>query len=596
YVLEIPLTGEEITIDFTPEELKNWEKSPVIEYSQMGYHQKQRKVAILELDERTKNLQEAVLFNYKINGEKKEVLRKMPKEWGKYLRYQYATFDFSEINKEGTYYIQYQDEVAGPFNIAESALKKNNWELSLNTFLPVQMCHMRVQDRGNLWHNACHLDDGLQAKAPLPFFDGFYQSNETETSFAPESTIPGFNKGGWHDAGDDDVNTGSSGKATYHLSMIENEFDLAYDNTEFDFSKKEVFIGKPDGKRDVIQQLMHGVDFLLGQYTALDHSVVGVISNNWETYTMAGDWGSYTDNLFFSPSLNEEQKNATHSGRKDDRLIFTNKDTNREYFVAAILSSSYRALKKYDKALANKCLEQAKTIWQREQNSKPKFYPSVGTPTNLVVESTNAAVELFISTSDTSYLNVLIANQDSLMKNFESLAWSVSRVVDQIKDEKFQAKWQKELSSYSNKLKIQLAENPFGVILDKQVWGLGWNILWRTYKHYYLIKKYPELFPPEQLFNAIEYINGRHPGSNHTLISGVGTKSLLVAFGINREHYSSIPGGLYSGTAMIQPDFPELKDHHPFLWQQSEYIVFGATPYIFCTLGAQRLVDEGYLE
>ena len=33
-----------------------------------------------------------------------------------------------------------------------------------------------------------------------------------------------------------------------------------------------------------------------------------------------------------------------------------------------------------------------------------------------------------------------------------------------------------------------------------------------------------------------------------------------------------------------------MKDDHPFLWQQSEYIVFGATPYAFCVLAADRLL------
>jgi len=296
------------------------------------------------------------------------------------------------------------------------------------------------------------------------------------------------------------------------------------------------------------------------------------------------------------PSLSPRQKTATHSGKKDDRYVFTNKDSRREYLVAAILASSTRALKKHDPELAKKSLQRAKEIWEREQNSEPKLYRSVGTPRNLIAESVNASVELYLATSDSKYLDFVLRQKDSIATNMKEVAWSVSRIIDDIEDVAFQEKWMVALGKLSETLQSNFEKNPFGVDLPRQVWGLGWSVLWSSYKHYYLIKKYPELFPPKQLFDALAYINGRHPGSNHSFITGVGSNSLMVAFGINREHYSAIPGGLYSGTAMVLPDFPELKEDHPFLWHQSEYIVFGATPYIFCTLGAQKLVEEGYLD
>ena len=68
-------------------------------------------------------------------------------------------------------------------------------------------------------------------------------------------------------------------------------------------------------------------------------------------------------------------------------------------------------------------------------------------------------------------------------------------------------------------------------------------------------------------------------------------RSLTVAFGINRADYSYLHGGNASGTALIKPDFPELKLDYPWSWQQSEYVMGGAASYIFLVLAAERLLE-----
>jgi hypothetical protein len=61
---------------------------------------------------------------------------------------------------------------------------------------------------------------------------------------------------------------------------------------------------------------------------------------------------------------------------------------------------------------------------------------------------------------------------------------------------------------------------------------------------------------------------------------------------MNRSDYSYIPGGVFSGVNMIEPDFPELMEDHPFIWQQSEYIIHGATPYVFTVLAVDRYFNK----
>ncbi len=583
---------QSVSLTFRPNLQPNWQKPPMIAVSQVGYHPKQQKRAIIELEQGTKTVESARLMKLDNSGNWQTIKTGAPQLWGDYLRYTYAVFDFSEITAPGLYAIEYGNQRTHVFKIASDVYQDGIWQPVLETFVPVQMCHVSVRDRIRVWHAACHLDDALQAPAPLPFFDGFSQSDKTETRFEPKTTIPGLNVGGWHDAGDDDVNTGSTGRATYHLALAIEEFGLNSDQTTVDFDKRDVFLHQPDGVSDALQQVMHGIHWLVAQYRQIDHSIVGVISSSWDTYLQTADWGVFTDNLFYNPQMKPDEKDGQYSGKFDDRYAFTNKDTRREYLVAAIFSASSRVLRDHDKNLADECLNYARQIWEYEENHAPVLYPSVGTPRSLIAERTNAAVELFLTTGDQKFLKAILAKEAETLKEIRQTGWTLSRVIDRINSKSFKKNFEGRLREYSQSHAARLNETPFGVIADWQVWGIGWNILWRAQQHYFLIKKYPHLFPKEELLAAVNYTLGVHPGSNTSLVSSVGTHRPIPAFGINRHDYSHIPGGVYSGTALVLPDFPELKDDHPFLWQQSEYMIFGATPFIFCVLAADKLLNE----
>lgn len=95
----------------------------------------------------------------------------------------------------------------------------------------------------------------------------------------------------------------------------------------------------------------------------------------------------------------------------------------------------------------------------------------------------------------------------------------------------------------------------------------------------------------------MNFVLGVHPGSNtSSFASGVGSRSLTVAYGVNRDEWSYIPGGVGSGTALIRPDFPELLEW-PYLWQQTEYVMGGgASDFMFLVLAADRLMDKQSLK
>ncbi|MBD3290110.1 glycoside hydrolase [candidate division KSB1 bacterium] len=580
-----------IHLVFRPNAIQGWMRTPVIAHSQVGYHPAQQKRAILELDPRTENFEEANLIKITAQGEQ-VVFSNVPEKWGNFYRYLYAIFEFTEVRDEGVYQIQYGEEKTLPFRIADELYQQGVWQPSLLVFLPVQMCHVSVKDRERLWHGLCHKDDGLQAPAPLPFYDGYRQTEETETQYDPNTTIPGMNVGGWHDAGDDDVNTGSSGKTTYHIALAYEEFQPDIDQTTVDYENNSVHLHRSDGVPDMLQQVKHGVDFLLAQYRAADHSFVGVISKDWEIYLQEGMWGHMTDNLFYDPKLPPDTCVAGHSGTFDDRYIFTNKDTRREYAVITYLAASERVLKNEYPKTAAECLQTAKRIWSYEESHKPVFYPSVGTPRNLTEERTNAAVELYLCTEDRSYLEAMVQNKNDVFKNIDKTAWTIARVINDIDDASFKREFEQRLVSYRDELHKDLAANPFGVFYEPEVWGFGWDILWGIYTHYYLVKHYPDIFPLQPLEDAVHYSLGAHAASDISLVSGVGAHDPIPAFGMNRSDYSYIPGGLYSGVNLNRPDFPELKSDHPYLWQQSEYIVFGATPFIFAVLAVDHILNN----
>ncbi len=129
------------------------------------------------------------------------------------------------------------------------------------------------------------------------------------------------------------------------------------------------------------------------------------------------------------------------------------------------------------------------------------------------------------------------------------------------------------VTEYRSKVDALAKETPYGVPYKPDIWGAGWNIQRFGWDQWMLHLSFPDLFPRTYALQALSFILGVHPGSNTaSFVSGVGAKSLTTAYGYNRADWSHIPGGSASGTALIRPDFPELK-HWPFFWQQTEYVL-----------------------
>ncbi|MBG0860198.1 MAG: glycoside hydrolase family 9 protein [Bacteroidales bacterium] len=584
------VTASAIEWTIEPEIVPGWKREPVIAVSQIGYHPGQKKQAVIELDRRVSRLEKASLVKITGKNSNSEILSMIPEKWGKFLCYNYAVFDFSSVTDPGMYMVQYGGKSSFPFAIDSNIYKAGVWQPALEGYFPIQMCHIKVRDRMAIWHGACHLDDALQAPLDIVHIDGYRQYKEAETNYKPLTTVPFLNTGGWHDAGDDDLAAGSQAATTQFLVLASEILGDGFDQTYVNWDDLYVEMHRPDGVPDFVQQIKHGVLNLLSGYRAAGHSFAGIIANR-EGRNITGDWASQTDQLFYDQRMNPKQKNMTHSGVMDDRWVFTSKDTGLEYLVSAALASASRSLKDFDPRLASECLETARKVWDYEQTSEPVQKPAGYVPRNTKLQEIISTGELLITTGEEKYATHMISLLPAIQANIGRAAWCVARAGDRLKDEAFNNAFRNALQTYKTRLDSTLSANPFGVPWRPAIWGIGWDIQNYALEHYYLIQEYPDLFSPELLYRVVNYVLGCHPGSGTSLVSGVGAHSITNAFGVYRHLESYIPGGMVSGTALIRPDFPELKETTPFLWQQSEYVMPGAASYIFCVRAAEKLLN-----
>jgi endoglucanase len=222
--------GNEIEWIIKPEIHDSWKSKPVVGISQIGYQSAEPKVSVIEMD-RTDNVDSIFLCRLGSDGKKQVVKSGMPEVWGPYYRKSYAKFDFSDVKDEGIYFIEYRGNRTESFVISPNLYSREFWRPTLETFIPVQMCHVSVWDRMRLWHGICHLDDALQAPPGKEHFDHYQMDDQTNTKFKAYEHIPDYNVGGWHDAGDNDIESPSNTSTLYTLSLTWEEFGEASDQT-----------------------------------------------------------------------------------------------------------------------------------------------------------------------------------------------------------------------------------------------------------------------------------------------------------------------------------------------------------------------------
>jgi len=596
-ILPIGKTGTVVEWMLTPNGIVNWVKEPVVSHSQVGYHPDFEKVAVIELDANDKPLPTASLFRIDGNGGRSKVFEGKVSRWGKYMRYNYFRFDFSEIKTSGIYQIRYGNVTTDPFPIAKNAYQ-NAWHQTLDTWFPVQMDHMFVKEAYRIWHGNPHQDDALQAPTDTLIHDGYRMGSSTDTKYKPLEHIPGLNIGGWFDAGDFDIQTGSHISVVNYLVGIWEDLHIKRDQTLVDRDRKCVSIHQPDGVPDLLQQIEQGTLALIAQHRAIGHAIRGIVQSRLFQYNSIGDAGSLTDGRVYNPNLKMLETDGFTSGVMDDRWAFTNYNPGINLQSAAPLAAASRALKGFNDALSAECLQTALNIWDREVVNKSVQTAPAGMRRGGSNASSEAsvAIELYLATGDKKFADYFAKLWPSIKSNLSNTrGFGGGSINTWIKAIPFMDEaYKKDLRDYALTLKVQMDSlfqvNPYGVPIGSGGFYTGGNystITWALTAAK-LHKVFPDVIGAEYALRGLNFILGCHPASSISFVSGVGVTSKKVTYGNNRADFAAIPGGVVPSLYLINPDFYENKEDWPFIWYENEVVVDCCAAYIYLA----ALVDD----
>ncbi len=583
-------TGTVVEWYVEPNTIPNWKRKPVIGFSQVGYHPSQNKIAVIELDKNDVPLKGASLMQVMPDGQLVEKLKADVKPWGNYLRYNYATFDFTSVKDPGLYVIKYGDQQTEAFPVG-TQVYDDVWHPTLDVWFPVQMDHMLVREAYRIWHGLPFMDDALQAPVNTRHFDGYWMDSTTHTKYKPLEHIPGLNVGGWFDAGDFDIETAHHCTAIMSFVDAWELFGVNRDETYIDQKTRYVDIHHPDGAPDILQQIEHGTLQLIAQQTNVGFAVRGINFPHLYQYHHLGDGSTMTDNLLYNPALKPYETNGLTSGTLDDRWVFTPKIPPLNYSAIAAMASASRALKDYNAKLSQDALSTAIDAYERQSKEPmPKEISRFAWFFNNA--ECIAALQLYITTKDEKYskrFNELIWPQlDS------ALEWNMSTAAHAIPymPREYKSKLEKYVLKYKDEMKGLARQNPYGVPIGTRGWAGNYELINWSITNYYLNAAFPELIDRESVFKALTYVFGCHPYSNISFVAGVGTHSKKHTYGSNRADFSFIAGGVVPGVLLLKPDFLENKEDWPFLWGENECVIDICADYIFLSNAVNDLVNK----
>lgn len=601
-------TGKVLTWYLEPNAIPDWKREPVIGFSQAGYTPAQEKVAVIELDKNDSPMATATVLKVNADGKFAETFKGEVKVWGKYLRYNYAKFDFTSVKEPGVYCIQYGNQKTNTFVISPNVYA-NIWHPTMDVWFPVQMDHMEVNEAYRVWHGAPYKDDCLQAPVNHQHFDGYVQGPTTDTKYKSLDRIPNMAVGGWFDAGDFDIQTGSHNSVISSFVETWENFKVDRDETYIDQKTRYVDIHRPDGKPDMLQQIEHGTLNLVAQCENIGHPVRGIIVPNLHQYHHLGDAINETDNLPYNPNLKPYESDGLSSGTLDDRWAFTNRMTFLDYQTAATLAEASRVLRGYNDDLADRSLACAKRLLEEadEATKHPKenedpFMKMMGKGADV-----NTVLQLYITTKEKKYADRFL---DQIWPMLDRMTESTGRnsgffaafggrsgfnqalIAIPYMDAAYKEKLKGYVLKYKEIIDNSVKGNPYGVPVITSGWGgssqaINWSIT-----NYFVHKAYPEIINTEYVYKGLNYVLGCHPYSNLSFVSSVGTRSKKIAYGNNRADFTAIPGGVVPGLILLKPDYLENKDDWPFFWGENECIIDGGAWYVFLANAVNELQKE----
>ena len=587
----IPADATEVVWHISPDTTDSWTREPNISHSQVGYEPALEKIATIELDPNYKGSNFATLKKLNADGTYTTVISRELTDYAAsngskvWKRYVYKYFDFSDIQERGTYVIDYDGYLSDPFPI-DAGVYSDIWQRTLSAYLGIQMDHMRIREGYKIWRNAAHMDDALQAPKNTSFFDGWSMGGTVKSGYEDYEHIPGLDVGGFCDAGDFDIQTGSNLTVISTLALAYQIYGKDYDTLDIDWDTNNVELHRPDGTPDLVQLAKHGALQILAQLdaTAANNDGDGFLASVIEVptlrqYTHLGDGAKDTDGYIYDANLAEDAVYGRKAGKRDDRLaFFTTKNAGTNRTAAAALAATADILKGIDDETAARCLAWAEKIWATDGNN-----------------DWNLALNLYKATGKDEYKDVVLASFDNNIssRNMKSNGYKLVLVLDQLGDE-YKAKFETALKAAASSINTNgyNANNPYHVSDSGSGWGGTEGVVNSASVVSILHKYYPDIIGTDPIYRAINYILGNHPDNSTSYVSSVGYDSVDMGYGSNRAEHYYISGGMVPGYCTLSPDLPEFMNDFNFLWFEHEYTVVSAVDWILASIAADDFARD----
>ncbi|MFZ0281299.1 MAG: cellulase N-terminal Ig-like domain-containing protein [Bacteroidales bacterium] len=584
-------TGKVLTWTVEPNAIKGWVREPNIGFSQVGYLPSQQKVSVIELDKKDKPLAKASIYKVGDDGKATEVFNSKIIPWGDYYKYHYVKFDFSSVNTSGIYYIQYGDFKTNNFLIENNVYDKIT-DATSDIWIPIHMNHMFVNEAYRVWHGEPFKEGYLQAPPNTDHFDLHRQGPTTDTRYKALELIPGLNIGGFFDAGDFDIETGSNIGVVQNFVQTWEYFKPLRDQTFVDQNQRYVDLHRPDGTPDVLQFIEHGTLNLVAQAEIIGHMAQTLSNSVLDNYHHLGDAASITDGLSYNPNLGpyEVARDGRSSGVKDDMWAFTSRNPGLDLRAATMFAAASRALKGYNDDLSARALQQSKRLLKeatellasQPQDNRGWGGGSANIATNL---------QLYISTGEKQYIEKF---QELLWPALErNVSSNILTALDAIPhmDASFKEKLRPYVVKYKEYIDGLEKDNPYGVPIALGNWAGGGGVVSFGTTVCYASKHFPDIIDATHAFKTTNWLFGCHPYHNYSLVATVGAaRPKAVFYGNNRADFSFIPGNVAPGILFRQPDHFENYDDWPFLWGQNEGTIGGNTSYLIFGSAFKNLV------
>jgi hypothetical protein len=571
-------TGKVMTWTVEPNAIKGWKRDPNIGFSQVGYLPAQPKVSVIELDKKDKPLPTASIFKIDNEGNPAKVFTGKIVPWGDYYKYNYVKFDFSSVSTPGIYYIQYGDFKTNNFLI-ENNVYYAITDATSDIWIPIHMNHMFVNEAYRVWHGEPFKEGYLQAPPKTDHFDMHGQGPTTDTKYKGLEQIPGLNIGGFFDAGDFDIETGSNIGVVQNFVQTWESFKPLRDQTFVDQKQRYVDLHRPDGTPDMLQFIEHGTEHLVAQAEIIGHMAQTLSNSVLDNYHHLGDAASITDGLTYNPNLGryDVAPDGRSSGVKDDMWAFTSRNPGLDLRAATMFAAASRALKGYNDDLSARALEQSKRLLKESTDllaSQPQGRGGMGgdVGTNL---------QLYISTGEKQYA-----------EKFQQLIWpaldrnvSMNILTAITAIPAMEASYKEKLRPYVVKYKEYIdgleKDNPYGVPIGLGNWAGSGNVVSFGTTICFASKSFPDIIDGANAYKVTNWLFGCHPYHNYSLVATIGAaRPKAVFYGNNRADFSFIPGNVAPGILFRKPDHFENYDDWPFIWGENEGTIGGNTAYL----------------